>query len=251
MWRPTVMGFEQAYAAAGKVKHGSYYAMQDMTSEICSNVTASSEQSTATLIDTRDNNTYTIAKLLDGKCWMTQNLRLVGKKIISSDDSDVSADFTVPSSSSAWDQYDMSYTPRIYMGNGQNGHYYTWTAANAGSGNSSNINTDQEMKSSICAKGWKLPSKQDIIKLVSLYNYETAQKQPANFDKNGGGCSKNDIETPRNVGSRGDWWTSNGDTDRRMGVPYGLSLYNNDFRGGADAMFCYFSAYRFIRCVER
>lgn len=75
MWHPTVMGFEQAYAAAGKVKHGSYYAMQDMTSEICNNVTVPSEQSTATLVDTRDNNTYTVAKLKDGKCWMTQNLR--------------------------------------------------------------------------------------------------------------------------------------------------------------------------------
>ena len=28
-----------------------------------------------TLRDTRDNNTYTVAKLKDGNCWMTQNLR--------------------------------------------------------------------------------------------------------------------------------------------------------------------------------
>ena len=31
------------------------------------------------LKDTRDNNVYTIAKLADGKCWMTENLRLANK----------------------------------------------------------------------------------------------------------------------------------------------------------------------------
>lgn len=36
---------------------------------------------TKTLIDTRDNNTYTVSKLADGKCWMTQNLRIVGKPL--------------------------------------------------------------------------------------------------------------------------------------------------------------------------
>ena len=28
------------------------------------------------LTDARDNNTYTVARLADGKCWMTENLRL-------------------------------------------------------------------------------------------------------------------------------------------------------------------------------
>ena len=36
---------------------------------------------TLTLKDTRDNNSYTVAKLLDEKCWMTQNLRIAGKTI--------------------------------------------------------------------------------------------------------------------------------------------------------------------------
>ena len=47
--------------------------MQDMTPEVCDNSTIGDE---ATLTDTRDGNTYTIRKMEDGRCWMTQNLRL-------------------------------------------------------------------------------------------------------------------------------------------------------------------------------
>ena len=54
--------------------------MQGMTSAICDAVyTPSGAETvvpTATLIDTRDNKTYTVAKLADGNCWMTQNLDL-------------------------------------------------------------------------------------------------------------------------------------------------------------------------------
>lgn len=47
--------------------------MQDMTADICN---ISAENATAQLIDTRDGNKYWVAKLKDGKCWMTQNLAL-------------------------------------------------------------------------------------------------------------------------------------------------------------------------------
>ncbi len=55
--------------------------MQDMTAEICANtrtVTASETESVPQyrLIDKRDGQAYWVAKLADGKCWMTQNLNL-------------------------------------------------------------------------------------------------------------------------------------------------------------------------------
>ncbi len=55
--------------------------MQDMTPEICAAAptpgnSVTDPVPTATLIDSRDNKAYTIAKLADGKCWMTQNLDL-------------------------------------------------------------------------------------------------------------------------------------------------------------------------------
>ena len=52
------------------------------TTSVCNNLTAASTNGTRTLAsvsaltDTRDNQTYAIAKLADSKCWMIENLRL-------------------------------------------------------------------------------------------------------------------------------------------------------------------------------
>ncbi|MBR3386042.1 hypothetical protein IKG68_00500 [Candidatus Saccharibacteria bacterium] len=79
---PSNLGsFEAAFEFAGKVKYGttSYYAMQDMNSNICSYVatpTTTTSAPSTQLIDTRDNKIYWISKLKDGNCWMTQNLDL-------------------------------------------------------------------------------------------------------------------------------------------------------------------------------
>ena len=47
--------------------------MQEMTPEICAEFPLEEQ---IQLIDNRDNKTYWVAKLADGKCWMTQNLDL-------------------------------------------------------------------------------------------------------------------------------------------------------------------------------
>ena len=70
-----------AFAVAGKMKayedsNGSYYAMQDMTTDICSLVTGDGDSTSAQLVDNRDDNIYWVTKLKDGHCWMTQNLDL-------------------------------------------------------------------------------------------------------------------------------------------------------------------------------
>ena len=73
---PLPGGLEEAYQNAGKSKKTingkQYYAMQDMTSTICSNVTVEDDQ--IQVYDNRDDKIYWIAKLKDGHCWMTQNL---------------------------------------------------------------------------------------------------------------------------------------------------------------------------------
>ena len=70
------IGFNEAFALSGKSSVGSYYAMQDMTSDICSMVNVYDESSQTQLIDIRDGKTYWVTKLRDGHCWMTQNLAL-------------------------------------------------------------------------------------------------------------------------------------------------------------------------------
>ena len=74
-----VFSFDDAFLAAGKEKvtandGNKYYAMQDMTTDICSRILAFDDE--AKLVDTRDGKTYFVTKARDGKCWMTQNLNL-------------------------------------------------------------------------------------------------------------------------------------------------------------------------------
>ena len=136
--------------------------MQEMRSGICHNMKIGDS---ATLTDTRDNNTYTIAKLSDGKCWMTQNLRLINKTITSAD-SNVSANFTVPASA-LWT--DTSYTaPHAYYNNDTDyGAYYNWYTATAGTGTNSVPSGDAS--SSICPKGWRLPTGGSSGEFQALY----------------------------------------------------------------------------------
>ena len=66
--------FEAAFQAAGKQRLNGYYKMQDMDDTICDAVELIDSETS--LIDTRDNKVYSVAKLKDGNCWMTQNLDL-------------------------------------------------------------------------------------------------------------------------------------------------------------------------------
>ena len=75
----TASSLELAFFLAGKEKiqldeNHSYYAMQDMTSDICASVSGDGETTATQLVDIRDNKLYWITKLKDGHCWMTQNL---------------------------------------------------------------------------------------------------------------------------------------------------------------------------------
>ena len=74
--KPTPMNLAESYFAAGKTRHNGYYAMQDMTAEICNNTEVIGEGSQTELIDLRDDKVYWATKLADGHCWMTQNLDL-------------------------------------------------------------------------------------------------------------------------------------------------------------------------------
>lgn len=70
--------FDTIIGKANKVEvDGSkYYKMQDMTPAVCNAATISGEASQIELVDIRDNNIYYVTKLMDGNCWMTQNLDL-------------------------------------------------------------------------------------------------------------------------------------------------------------------------------
>ena len=74
----TINDIDAAFAMAEKQKYpqesGAYYAMQDMTTDICNSVSRNGENTSTQLVDLRDNKLYWVTKLKDGHCWMTQNL---------------------------------------------------------------------------------------------------------------------------------------------------------------------------------
>ena len=150
------------------VPFGGISTMQEMTSTICSNA---SEGTTAELTDSRDGKTYTVAKLADGNCWMTQNLALGGSSAITltSSDSDVSSNFTLPASTTSWygdgQEYGL-YNPYDNQDDDINryGTYYSWSTAVAGTDISAN-----EATGSVCPKGWSLPTSEQGDNLYVVY----------------------------------------------------------------------------------
>ena len=207
--------------------------MQEMTSTICNAATTPKKEATQldtddshhgdpnyvptkTLTDTRDNNTYTVSKLADGKCWMTQNLRIAGKTI-TPEDSNVTSNYTIPASSiSGFNVYDVSNAYiDSYGGN------YSWHAATAGAGMRSLSIEGQNVATSICPKGWRLPTSGNNGEFQYLYNnYNSSsaiRSSPLNFQFSG---YVND-NSQYHAGSLGYVWSS---------TVYGNDLYAYSLR---------------------
>ncbi len=160
--------------------------LQQMTSAICTDTTTPLKAATQpdldgthhgdpnyvptkTLTDTRDNNTYTVSKLADGKCWMTQNLRIINKTITSAD-SDVTDNFTIPASALSGFSPEAVNSPKAYL-DSNHGGYYNWYTATAGTGLSTMFNNGQNAPSSICPKGWRLPTGGNNGEFLDLYRH--------------------------------------------------------------------------------
>ncbi len=146
---------ESTYAARKTLSN--ITTMQEMTTDICNN---SALGQSNTLIDIRDNSTYTVARLSDGNCWMTQNLRLTKESLeanghsatISSSDSNVISDYTIPANG-VWSGETGKEEGVIYAKYGSYSSYYTWCTATAGTCVDSGTAV-----SDICPKNWRLPT---------------------------------------------------------------------------------------------
>ena len=135
------------------------------------------------LTDSRDNNTYAVAKLADGACWMTENLRLdLANQDLTIDASNTdhptasfmtSANAHPASSSSFCTTTNENCLNHIYYnaaGVDENsssyqfsyGVYYNWYTATAGNGLASTSTPLPRVAGSICPAGWTLPSGHSI-----------------------------------------------------------------------------------------
>ncbi len=149
------------------------YTMQNLDPEVCI------EEPTI-VTDSRDGQSYAIARLEDGKCWMLQNLKL-GKTedniVLTSADSNVDANGFILSSNEAGAEGKFPGTARTddsvvggtvwvrdrseYYCTNDYGCYYNWYTATAGTGKgegSAATGDGVTVSSSICPKGWNLPT---------------------------------------------------------------------------------------------
>ena len=195
---------------------------------------------TVTLTDTRDNNTYTASKLADGRCWMTQNLRIAGRTITSAD-SNVTSSYAIPASSDSGYSGANDHTASVYVNS--DGGFYTWAAATAGTGNAT-ISTDgQNAPASICPKGWRLPTGGSTGEFRALYNnYNSVYAMthgPAKFTLSG---FKHPIMLMGGIGQYGYYWSSTATSD--IGA-YFMGLSNTVSPDGAINRYTGYS----VRCI--
>lgn len=115
---------------------------------------------------------------------MTQNLRLGSSRqtVLTSSDSDVLTQFILPASSSNCFRGSTNSQPCIFVPSScQECYHYNWSAATAGKGTDELLKQNITIEDSICPKKWDLPSKDDFDTFVGLYDFNTAQNEPANF----------------------------------------------------------------------
>ncbi len=219
------------FLAVNNVAPNLYY-MQDATPSSLA-AAMPSVGDTTVLYDRRDNKEYTIAKLADGKYWMTKNLDLNGGTPLYSSDSDVPAGYDVEP------YYTLPASQKITSGTTLDGgfnddagayvfnsgnttcnssipcySYYSWNAAVAG--NKTNVNADvtegdvdADAPYSICPAGWKLPTSRhdlttaktssDFYQMAIHYGMNPANvnEDPDNDGMNfctlGGDCGTNTV----------------------------------------------------------
>ncbi|MBR2989764.1 InlB B-repeat-containing protein [Candidatus Saccharibacteria bacterium] len=170
---------------------------------------------TRTLIDDRDadgtgtKRSYTVSRLADGNCWMTENLKYDlrglynnGKRGIGSKNDGSTFEMTDANLGSGVSYYttsaDFNYviTPNttsanVTRYNAQIGdtsgteYYYTWSGATAGQGGTNDSSSGVAIDGSICPAGWRLPTYSGTYSYQTLYNsYNSVAKweqYPATF----------------------------------------------------------------------
>ncbi|MBR2725795.1 hypothetical protein IKE87_00790, partial [Candidatus Saccharibacteria bacterium] len=258
IWAKGYNTFADAFAGAGKTdsdKTNGYFRMQDMTSAICDSVVIGSPATTGdiaknTLIDTRNNKTYLVAKYADGHCWMRENLNLT----LTADSAIDAYNFetgnifsytpdnsTQEDTGTAWAQ-DASDGTRSFKrdedlciggmdiatsgGTGATcdankpyeriGVLYNWAAATAQTGAqaaAAGSSGETEVKTSICPKGWRLPANSgdySFSTLMGAYSLPTTNQSQGYSGQ---------LQNPLNFNRPGYYYWSNGALDSRG--PYG------------------------------
>ncbi|MBO7132285.1 InlB B-repeat-containing protein, partial [Candidatus Saccharibacteria bacterium] len=212
-WKQPTLADLTTTTPIGTEKTIDHNTMQDMSAAACWNsdkfTAIGTPYGQATLTDNRDGTvrSYTVAKLPDGYCWMTQNLNLGASTAITltSDDTDLEegTTFTLPASNpndfSISGYTSVVYKPTVYNDvtipdytvngttySGKVTAYYSFAAATADA-NSINKTNTSALSTSICPKNWDLPTSSQYSTLKSAGSINTYNSTNASYTgKNAG-----------------------------------------------------------------
>ena len=179
--------------------------IQDFTLSDCQSRASDAD---FTVADRRDDNEYTV-RYINGACWMTQNLRLSGGRDLTSADSNVTQDWSFPTTQLADNSNSFIEPQTTISSNASYGGYYNYCAASAGT--VCNDTTEQDATQDICPKGWRLPTYNEQSGITSY----TSAFSPV--------LSGYYINGALGTGSGGFWWSA---TAFSNGSQYFL-YYNN------------------------
>ena len=177
------------------------------------------------LTDTRDNDTYAVAKLADGNCWMIENLRLGGNSPITLTATDSQSAGALPTASTSTSYWNDSTAQNINANNTLSpsqsvtsirgeynnysfGNYYSWAAA---INTTAQIANNTTVSTSICPAGWFLPSANDYLDLSTALDYVSAtlRSYPNNFVLSGYAPSGNYHTSVGDYGMQfSNYWSS-------------------------------------------
>ena len=182
-----------------------------------------------TVVDSRDNNSYTV-RYINGACWMTQNLRLAGGTKLTTSDSNVTRDYTLPTTQLAGNSYSYTAPQTTISSNTSYGGYYNYCAASAGTVCSSS--SAQNASQDICPKGWRLPT---LNEMSGITSYTSAFSPVYSGYYNNGSLY--------DTGSYGYWWSATAYSSTNQ--------YYLNYNGGSLNTNVSYKYYGFsVRCIR-
>ena len=149
---------------------------------------ADSATGTYSLIDARDGQSYTIAKLAGGELWLTKNLNYGNNNevLLTRHDTDLppGTTFKAPATTTDFEatNTDAAYVNPKILTDSTYGGYYSFAAAIASTLEYNK--SSQIITTSICPKGWDLPNYDQYNTLMSKsgnYNYAAMNATPYSF----------------------------------------------------------------------
>ena len=199
--------------------------MQDITAAQCQKFASDAP---LTLTDTRDNNSYTV-RYINGACWMTQNLRLAGGTTLTTSNSNVTRNYTLPTTQLAGNSDSYTAPQATISSNTSHGGYYNYCAASAGTVCSQ---TEMDATQDICPKGWRLPTYNEMSGITSYVSAFSPVYSGYYID---GSLSS--------TGSYGFWWSA---TANSSGSQYSLNYRSGSLNTSSNVKRSGYS----VRCIR-